>query len=250
MRHRRRISSGTDFVDEIALKLNGTNKCVKTDSLQTALATTTKGAIGVWLSIVDATPVSAGVIISFGNTDANEFIDLFINTNGTLSCQVRNPTATQWQLTTTAQALVSGVYAHVGVDFDGEAAVLYVGGVAVAQAYNSELSKNKWMNDLTGLDNGRIGCFNKNSAGDTNHLDATVNEPHYFKNNIGAAGFVELVNGGVGWDVRKHSKEDDLVSGFHFDGDLVGEGAIDYVGGNNGVYSNIVQADFVRDVNP
>lgn len=46
--------------------------------------------------------------------------------------------------------------------------------VVVAQTFVSSLNKTIWFNDLPGIDNGRIGCFNTNNNGNTGHFQGFI----------------------------------------------------------------------------
>lgn len=144
------------------------------DQLLNKLKSTTVGTWSARVMLPDATPVAASNVIGFGDTDANEYIFLYVNTDGTLSGYCVKAGSGQWKLNTTASAFSDGVYAHIALVQDGTEPVFYVNGVAVAQTFSTTNNKTTWFNDCTGLDNGRIGCYNFNSGGNTTFLTGDI----------------------------------------------------------------------------
>jgi len=143
---------------------------INTDSALPSLVTTTKGTWMAWVKLDDATPATYHIAISFGDTDALEHILLGIfQTTGLLYAQVYDAGVKPWGLQTDAAALSDGNYAHIALIQNGTAPILLVNGVQVAQTFTAETDKTAWFSVCTGLDNGRIGCINNNSGGNTNY---------------------------------------------------------------------------------
>src|SRR3990167_8165888 len=134
---------------------DGVNEAINIDSTRTSLASTTKGTWSAWVRVVDATPAGTQVFISFGDTDVNSLIDLNIQTTGVLLAVCSLAGSTKWQLDTDAAAFSDNTWTHIALVQDGVSPVLYVNGIAVAQAFITTLDKTVWFNNIAGLDNGR-----------------------------------------------------------------------------------------------
>uniref|UniRef100_A0A6M3L3F8 Putative lectin/glucanase superfamily protein n=1 Tax=viral metagenome TaxID=1070528 RepID=A0A6M3L3F8_9ZZZZ len=132
------------------------------------LAATTKGTWMAWINLVDATPIATGTPITFGDTNATEYIFFgLLGTTGLLRGELAVAGTQKWQVTTDAVALSDGVYAHIALIQDGTSPILLVNGVQVAQTLGVQVDKTLWFSGCAGLDNGRIGCININSGGNT-----------------------------------------------------------------------------------
>ncbi len=134
------------------------------------LAATTKGTWMTWVKLDDATPAASSIAISVGDTDADSYLSLYIKTTGVLSFTARLGGISKWGIDTDAAAVSDGVPAHVAVIQDGANPVLVLNGVQVAQTFNAVADKTIWFSQEPGIDNGRIGCFNKNSGGNAAFL--------------------------------------------------------------------------------
>ena len=80
---------------------------------------------------------------------------------------VRTMAEEKFRIYTDAATLSDGVYGHLCVIQDAISPILLVNGVQVDQTFICQTDKTAWFSDITGLDNGRIGCLNENSNGNT-----------------------------------------------------------------------------------
>ena len=240
--------TGVAFTSTYSILLDGVDERIDIDNVLTSsLATTTVGTISFWTKPVDATPIATEVMVSFGDTDANTVLAIQNQSDGDLLTQIISAGTSQWQLRTNVAPFSSGVWAHVIVVQGGTEAVQYINGVLRESTITADADRTQWFNNILGLDNGTVGDRNYNSSGHGNHYNGNIDEIHFFNINLSASEITELYNGGVGWDVRNHSKAANLVSGFHIDGDVINT-CTDYVGSNNGTYVNVEQSDIELDV--
>lgn len=148
---------GDDFINITPILLN-------------RLAGTTQGTWMAWVKLDDATPAAITYLIAFGDTDTMTCFILGFRPEGYLFGRTYLAGTEQWRLDTDTAALSDGVCAHVALIQDGASPVLLVNGIAVAQSFITSTDETVWFSVLTGLDNGRIGCFNWNNGGNAGFI--------------------------------------------------------------------------------
>jgi len=144
------------------------------DNALTPLASTTTGTWGLGVCLSDATPTAIQRILTFGDTGSNEYLQLYINTAGYLGLYCVDAGAEDFEIKTDAAITTDGVWVDVSVTQNGTTPILYADGVAVAQTANVSTDLTSWLNQLAGLDNGRIGCLNANGGGNTNFFQGVI----------------------------------------------------------------------------
>lgn len=194
----------TAFIDSKSLLLGGSPEQTNIDSTRVSLASTTVGTWIIWNKPVDATPAAASVLFSFGDTNASTEIILYIDTLGRLVSFCTITGVTQWNLNTTAQAFTSGVWGMAALISNGVTQTLVVDGVEVAQSHASSFDKTVWFGTagMSGLDNGRMGCRNINSTGDTLHFNGNVDLPLFINRALTAPQVLAIYNEGTPKDER------------------------------------------------
>jgi hypothetical protein len=145
------------------------------DSVLAQLASTTVGTWTIWGKMTDVTPASHNAFISFGDTNALEFMALRVSDDGKVAALCYLAGTAQWIVANNSASLTDNKPFQIGIVQNGTAPVLYVNGVANAQTFSITLNKTRWFSALTGLDNGRIGCTNYNNTGNANIITATGN---------------------------------------------------------------------------
>jgi len=156
---------------------DGTDDFINIDTaLTNSLATTTVGTWTAWIRLVDTTPAAFERIIAFSDASANAVLDMFVSTSGVFRVVVRNAVELKWDLDTDSPAFSDDTWTYIALVQDGVSPVMYIDGVAVAQAFTTSTDKTWWFSDDSNLDNGRIGNFNKNGAGETNHFNGAIDE--------------------------------------------------------------------------
>ena len=164
-----------------AFLLNGTDDFININSVLTALASDTKGTLAIWVKPVDATPLTVERMLSFGDTDANEFMDIRNRgASAKIRIKVRNAAGNLWTLDSDNAVFSDNTWVHIALVQDGVSPVLYIDGVAVAQTFSTSTDKTAWFSVLTGLDNGRIGNVSNNGGGEIRHFNGTIDDARFY----------------------------------------------------------------------
>ena len=174
---------------------NGTNAFVDIDAALAGLSTTTKGTWSTWIKPVDATPTIGCSIINFSNTSALERLGLFVQTTGTLIAVCQKNGVIQWILETDNPVFSDGIWANPLIIHDAAEASLYFNGLKPAQTFSgSTIDKTVWFNDLTGIDNGRIGSIKFNNNPDSNFLNGSNDDNRLYNRDLSQAEITILAN--------------------------------------------------------
>ncbi len=174
-----------------ALEFDGSDDYVEVDGIVSDLSSTTTGTWTVWFKVVDATPSANLYPLTFGDTDADEFILLGVLTTGKLQSQVRDSGTTQFVLDTDNSVFNDNTWTHVAVVQNGTEPVLYVDGIKVAQTFTTDTNKTSWFSELTGLDNGRIGRLTKDN-GNYGFFNGTIDEVSVWNRSLSASEIYEI----------------------------------------------------------
>ena len=178
-----------------AYEFDGVDDYVNIDSALNDLASTTTGTWSAWVKPKEGTPSDFSNIVTFGDTNANEFfIFRMENTTGLLRVFFRIASGVKFDLDTNSNPFTSGVWTHVAVVQNGTFPVLYVNGVQPTQAFSSEADKTAWFNDASGLDNGRIGALNWDSNGNGQFFNGSIDEVMIFNRSLSASEITTLYN--------------------------------------------------------
>jgi hypothetical protein len=172
------ISSGAIVGNNI--EVNGVSSYVDIDDSLNIISSDTVGAISLWVKPTDATPASTASILGYGDTNANEIFAIFNQTSGKLRAICTDAGTNAWIIETDSAVFQDNVWKHIAVVQDGVQPILYVNREAPAQSNIIDTDLTKWFNDLTGLDNGRIGCRNSNSLGNVNFFGGEIEEVRIF----------------------------------------------------------------------
>jgi len=174
-----------------------TDEYVNFDNVLTAVASQTTGTISTWVYLPD---VIAGVthrLITFGDTDANEFLVFQIDTLGRFVVALGIAGTTQWNIRSTfAIDTTDGNWVHLLVAHDGVKPNLFVNGVDISTIWAVDVDRTKWFTDCTGLDNGRLGCLNYNSGGNTEFFDGKFGDILITSDAKNAAAVTDIYNNG------------------------------------------------------
>lgn len=157
------------------MDFNGATSAIGiTSALLNSLSSTIIGSFAAWIKTYDITATQE--IVSFGDTNVDTKIQWDIDGTGRLRALVGVSGVTKWALDTDDVVFTNGIWAHIALTTDGADPVLYVNGIAVAQAFSTSTDKTFWFSQMSGLDNGRIGCGNWNSAGNATFFKGLVND--------------------------------------------------------------------------
>ena len=214
-RYRGSISDGV--FNNHSLLLDGSAEFIDADNVLTPLSSTTQGTIIVRINVLALSGNHS--IVTFGDTNASEDIFFFINSSGQLNALARTGGFADWQLRTDEAVIITDTWITVGLTQDGTSPKLWIDGAEAASTFVVQSDKTTWFNDLSGLDNGRIGAHNKNSAGNIFLLNAYIGDTIFTSDAKNAATMLDIHNGGVAKD---ESGLSNLV-GYYRMGDAAGD---------------------------
>ncbi|WP_298753757.1 LamG domain-containing protein, partial [uncultured Arcobacter sp.] len=170
-------TSGVTGKIDNAYSFDGSNDDISANGLVTDVAGTKQGTMAAWIYIDDYAAIRQ--IMSFGDTNANERIQLYLETTGVLTAVVQDGGTLQWAVDTDS-ALPTGEWLHVALVMDGTEAVLYINGAKPAQAFFVTTDKLAWLDQCTGIDNFYIGARNYNNFGVISPFKGDIDEAVYF----------------------------------------------------------------------
>src|SRR3989338_3840933 len=173
---------------------DGVNDFINIDTAVGYLATTTTGTWSVWVKPVDATPAANDWLISFSNTTGLTTITSGISTTGLLWVIAQTAGVVKWDIDTNAAAFSDNTWTHITLVQDGTSPVLYVNGVAVAQAFTTTTDKTWWFNNDATLNNGRLADINFNNGVESNFFNGNMDEVMIFNTALSATDVSELYN--------------------------------------------------------
>ncbi len=158
------------------MNFDGVKDYINIDSIVPDIISTTKGTWIILISVKDSTPSVTQRILNFGDTDNDTYIDLKIYTTGVLRIYFRNTGSFEWTLNTDNSVFIDNEIISIALVQDGVFPVIYINGIIVAQTFSIETDKTAWFNDLSGIDNGRIGCYNANNTGNISFIDGFISD--------------------------------------------------------------------------
>ena len=163
-----------------AIKGNGT-EFVNIDDVLDDVRNSGSGFMMGFATPIDATSGGNQMLITSGDTDANEVIQVNITTAGHLALTVKDNEIDQFQLISNNVVFQDGVKTHWAVvhdSTDGNKGInrFYINGKHIPATYSISLRRGAWFRELSGLDNMRILSRNRNNVGETDHFTGTVDE--------------------------------------------------------------------------
>ena len=175
---------GGGYVNIKSLLLDGSTKAVNIDSILTGISSTTNGCISLWVKIPNTTPASTNTIWSFNDADTLTTIRLILLTTGILRFEAINNGSVRWRKETDSASLTNNIWHHIVCKQNGFGGIIYIDKTIVAQSFTNTTDTAEWFNDLTTLDNARIGCNNTNNNGNNNFTNMYVDEFLYINGSI------------------------------------------------------------------
>ncbi|MCK4274294.1 MAG: LamG domain-containing protein [Dehalococcoidales bacterium] len=157
------------------LYFDGSDDLINIDNvLATVLSGNTQGTFILWIKPVDSTPAAEERFLFFGDTDANEILGMAMNTDSKLRVHCNVGGVAKWRAITSGAAFTSNKWSFAGITHNGVEAKVFLDGEIPPQTFDISVDKTVWFSGATGLDNGRIGCQNSNTNGNTNHLNGQI----------------------------------------------------------------------------
>jgi len=184
------MSKGTVY------RFDGVDDFIAMDALAVHLANTNNTVGGVFYKgSIDTFAGTALMLWSFGDTNANEYIYLAANAGGLRGvCAVAG--TVQWNFDSDSSFSADTEY-DIRLYHNGTIPLLYVNGILQELTFSVSTAKASWFAATTGLDNGRVGCLSKNSAGNTNFLAQSVSEFGYINISNTASEVKDLISGNI-----------------------------------------------------
>ena len=152
------VTDGTIYAQEY----DGSTSLLNIDSTLPALANTTTGT---WICWVKGTGVSWN-ILAFGDANVNEVISIEIRPNMDFRVLCTKASVNQWLIDSTDPIFTDNSRKLVAVTQDGISPTIYINGKSVSQSFIISTDVTVWFNDLTWIDNWRVGCRNIDNLGD------------------------------------------------------------------------------------
>ena len=177
-----------------AYSYDGTNDFTTVNALHTS--TTTSGSVFYWWN----TPTFSGgnIMWSLGDANADEFIFVeFMTSNTSLNVFVRQAGSNKWVANTGTISNSTDTWHSFALTHNGTAPLLYVDGLETTNV-TTTTDQTIWVNDLTGLDNGRIGCVNRTGLGNGDFYEGLIDELSYWGRALTAAEVLTLHGAGSG----------------------------------------------------
>ena len=166
---------------------DGVDDVIGLNSVVSDLSSTTVGTWSLWVNPTDATPTGRENLISFGDTDAQEFVFINVETDGKIRGLCFDAAVNQWQFSTDAVVLIDAQWTFITMVHNGTTPSVFIDGSAEAHTFAVSTDKTAWFSDLAGIDNGRIAVVNQNSAGNVNFFDGDIDDTRIYSTALTAA---------------------------------------------------------------
>lgn len=181
-----------------SIYLDGVNEFVAMNNVFTALSGSSTGTFSLWFKPVTASPAGNETLVSFGDTNANEYIWTFMGSGanaGKFYATVYTG-ATQWTIVTNSAVFTDNVWTHVGVVMDSVLPVLYIDGIAPPQTTQVGVDTTVWFSQLPNIDNGRLGDLRYNNA-EQLHCNGNFDEVLFVNRALTANEMLNIYNNGT-----------------------------------------------------
>ena len=193
-----------------AFDFNGSSEYINIDLLQADIASDTSGSFSVWFNTDTLTSLQQ--IFGFASTTSQGEITASLNSSGNIIISVRDNSGTlQWRHTSVA-SLSAGTWYHLVIVQNGTSPKVYVNNSDVTNL-TTTTDTTFWFNDITNIDNGRIGCFNINNGGNSTFFDGQIDDFRYYQNYALDTGEIStLYNSGNGTETNGATNNMILIS--------------------------------------
>ncbi len=183
-----KIGDGFDFE-------TSSSHYVDIDSSVAGVASDTEGGFSFWIKVESSQSIRN--IFSLGDLDADTNINARVS-SGLLSISTEITGTVQWKWQTSIGAISNGTWYHIVIAHNGTTPSVYVNNGAVSGSFVTSTDLTVWLSDLTGIDTGRIGCYNYNSLGNRSYFDGIIDDFRYYSDALGAGDVALLYNSGDG----------------------------------------------------
>lgn len=193
------------------LTFDGVDEYMNIDNtLINALSITTRGSWSIWVK-PNGTPTVNEYFISFGDTDVNTHLEIFITSGSKVRAFLRDAIGSRWSVSTDNATLFANTWTHIVLTHDAIVARLYINKIFVAQTLSGS-SQSEWFLSHSGIDNGRISALNANNNGDQQQFFGMVDEVSFWDINLSLSEIAEIYNNNKPTNLKGHSKVANLVA--------------------------------------
>lgn len=127
---------------------------------------------------------SSATLFSLGDTNDDKIVNVRMMGTGNLRFTL-DETGVLLDVQADSASLSAGSQTHIAIVSDAATTKFYVNAATVATTVITG-TDGKWFNDMTGLDNGRLGCNNANNAGNTNFYQGEIDDFRYYSSALTA----------------------------------------------------------------
>lgn len=161
------------------------------------LSANTAGTIDIWARLPDATPAANMALVSFGDTNAVEWMSFRVNTSGNVYVDFYDAGAVQWIFTSNNAIFTDNTWVNVTLVQNGISPVLYVNGVLAPITFNSSVNTTRWFSVLGGVDNAFLGKLYMNSADNQIPLTGSIGDARFYSGALTAGQALANYNGSL-----------------------------------------------------
>lgn len=236
------INPETPLVLTKSLFLRGINQRCEINTVIAPLSSSGTGAWSLICRPVDSTPPAEDYLLGLFDASTFEYVFIRILQSGRIEIQCSQSGATKWILSTDNKVVFDNTWVHIYLSFDGVEAKLYIDNVFVDQGFDFFTDKTIWLNSLSGLDSGRIGCATINGTGDKDFFTGNVDVIRMW--NVSKSTTERNANYNSGCPTNADSVG--LVAEWLFQNDIMPV-LKDNFSDNHRIYVNVIQSDLVTD---
>ena len=142
----------------------------------------TTGTYSAWI-YVDSIGTAQTFLSAGDNDNANEYLQIGINTLGGLRVVLKHGGATQFEVRETSSSITAKRWYHVAVVQNGTQPALYVNGELRAATNNTATDLTMWYDELTETDKFAIGVLESNNT-HTNDTAGMISDVKYWNKDL------------------------------------------------------------------
>jgi hypothetical protein len=174
-------SSNTDTMSTTgkinqSLEFDGT-EFIDIDTAQAWVGLGTESTISMWVHPTDFAADRA--VFSFGGTLTADYFRIRVNTDGTVRAAFIDSGTNQWTVDS-VDTLSAATWHHIAFTHDGIEPNMWIDGVKQTLSYATDVDRTQWLVNNAALNNGRIGCLNQNSGGNSQFWLGRIDDVRFY----------------------------------------------------------------------
>ena len=197
-----------------AFQVNGSTEFIDIDNLLADIKNDTVGSITMWIR---RNAGSGNNIFTFGDTSADRVFRIRLST-ATLQIGFDGATGSNtWDISDSGFSFVDNVWTHVAIVQDGIEVKIYVNGSLQTPTFSVSTDKSAWFDAYSSgvaiLDNGRIGCINRNNSGNILFHGGDIDDIRYYQSvALTSSDIAVIYNSGTGSEATTFPSDMTLIS--------------------------------------